>query len=356
MPNLIGNKGEWSEFYTLIKLVVDKEIKGADQNLDPIPGHTYPILKVIISKDHPQETIYDLQEGSSVKITNSDKVLFIDSNDIKPKVRQIFTAIKNTTNSRSFTIPLAEPIYQALNCQRMQGINSDKSDITLLFRDINTQREQETGFSIKSKIGSPATLLNASGATNIVYKILNCDIDHEWERINQIESLGGKLEAINELGGDLSYIKIDNDTFTENLRMIDTVMPEIVGEMVKIYYLTKKTNTIEKIAHILTETNPLKAYSPDYTHKIKNLLKEAALGMQPSKKWNGEDRATGGYIIVKTDGEIVCYNAYLIKDFRDYLFKNTKMETGKRSKHHFGVLYKEGDSILIKLNLQIRFK
>ena len=94
-----------------------------------------------------------------------------------------------------------------------------------------------------------------------------------------------------------------------------------------------------------------------YAHKMKVLLLASALGMMPSKEWSGHYDANGGYLVVKQDGEIVCYHFYNQNDVEDYLFNNTRFERGSRSRHHFGTLYRGADGeVYIKLNLQIRFK
>ncbi|MEG1729646.1 MAG: HpaII family restriction endonuclease, partial [Bacteroidaceae bacterium] len=83
---------------------------------------------------------------------------------------------------------------------------------------------------------------------------------------------------------------------------------------------------------------------------------DAALGMMPSKVWTGEYDAIGGYLIVKEDGEIVCYHLYNRNEFENYLFSNTKFETASSSRHDFGKVFREGEDLLFKLNLQIRFE
>lgn len=77
--------------------------------------------------------------------------------------------------------------------------------------------------------------------------------------------------------------------------------------------------------------------------------------MTPAKAWTGRYNATGGIIIVKEDGELVCYHIYNKNEFEDYLVKNTRFEQASTTRYNFGKLYKEKESILIKLNLQIRF-
>ena len=85
------------------------------------------------------------------------------------------------------------------------------------------------------------------------------------------------------------------------------------------------------------------------------MLTECALGMLPSKPWDGTADATGGYIIVREDGEVLCYHLFNRNEFENYLLLNTKFETASTSRHQFGSIYKENGKYYLKLNLQIRF-
>ena len=89
---------------------------------------------------------------------------------------------------------------------------------------------------------------------------------------------------------------------------------------------------------------------------MKVLLLDSALGMTPAKEWIGRYDANGGYLVVKKDGDIVCYHFYNRNDVEDYLYYNTRFERASRSRYHFGSLYRGEDGVVyIKLNLQIRF-
>ena len=92
-----------------------------------------------------------------------------------------------------------------------------------------------------------------------------------------------------------------------------------------------------------------------YNYKIKRFLTDVALGMMPSKVWSGQYDATGGYLIVKEDGDILCYHIYNRNEFEDYLINNTKLDTASSSRHGFGEIYEENEELYFKLNLQIRF-
>jgi type II restriction enzyme len=44
---LKGNKGEWSEIYTLFKLLGDKQLFAGDADLNKVEEFFYPIIKII---------------------------------------------------------------------------------------------------------------------------------------------------------------------------------------------------------------------------------------------------------------------------------------------------------------------
>jgi len=117
---------------------------------------------------------------------------------------------------------------------------------------------------------------------------------------------------------------------------------------------------IENLTENINKINPLN-YDNQFAHtfydyKVKRFLTDVALGMTPSKVWTGELDATGGYLVVKENGEVLCYHIYNRNEFEDYLFTNTKLETASSTRHEFGKIYKENGQYYFKLNLQIRFK
>ena len=45
---ITGNKGEWSEIYTLFKLIGDQKLIAGDADLKMVENLFYPIIKIII--------------------------------------------------------------------------------------------------------------------------------------------------------------------------------------------------------------------------------------------------------------------------------------------------------------------
>ncbi len=141
--------------------------------------------------------------------------------------------------------------------------------------------------------------------------------------------------------------------------MIDTVMPEIMAEMILLFF-SGHGNSIKDLVDLLETNNPLgfdlELNHPLYEYKVKALLTDIALGMTPAALWKGKYDATGGYIIVKDDGDILCYHIYNRNEFQTYLLDNTRLDTPSTTRYEYAKVYSEGNSQFIKLNLQIRFK
>ncbi len=217
------------------------------------------------------------------------------------------------------------------------------------------------GFSIKSQLGSASTLLNATEATNIRYLVSGMEMtDAEIDAINSIEDHMPRMEALVNNGYELIYSDIEHQIFKNNLLFLDTCMPEFIASCLICDSMPNATSKINEAVEIVANQNPFGFTGSDivafYEHKMKVLLIDAALGMTPAKEWKGRYDANGGYLVVRKDGEIVCYHFYNRNDVEDYLYYNTRFERASRSRHHFGRLYRgEDGNVYIKLNLQIRF-
>ena len=228
-----------------------------------------------------------------------------------------------------------------------------------MVHDDKTGSQSTLGFSIKSQLGSPSTLFNASSATNFVYKlsehILSGD---EKDTFHEFKCFKDKFDYLDDLKTKVSFEKVDNDNLNANLMLVDTQMPIIISNLLENFFRGNASKVTELVS-LCTEENPCDV--PDeskdvfYAYKIKELLTNIALGMMPATRRNGNYEATGGYIIVKDDGDVLCYHIYNRNEFREYLYKNTKFDTPSKSKHHFGTIEESDGGQTLKLNLQIRF-
>lgn len=356
---LTGNKGEWSEIYTLLKILSDRNLYPGDSNLEKIPGLLFPIVKVL--RDETSGSFVFEYDCSIVVIRGEKEEFRIPVSAFKEQAEILLSYIKSASTS-TFEIPQIEAFINSFKCRSLKASSSAKTDIRIIIHDNRTATNQELGFSIKSQLGGASTLLNAGKTTNFIFEITNKELsDIQIEEINTKESnskIMDRLSLLTSYGCILKFHKTESDVFGNNITLIDTALPQILSSIILKFF----TSSLSKISDLVTDctkSNPLRynvgTGQPFYEYKIKRLLTDIALGMMPSVIWTGQLDATGGYLVVKDDGEIICYHIYNRNQFEEYLFHNTKLETASSTRHDFGTIYKKGNNLYIKLNLQIRF-
>lgn len=356
---ITGNKGEWSEIYTLLRLLGDGKVHAGDANLNKLDLY-YPILNILREESKRYEYKPDINKNIVVIDEDGNEYARIPMAKFLAESESLLSAIKET-KQRSFAVPSAECFMAKIGCSKLKAPSKDKADIHIVIHDLRTNMTPMLGFSIKSQLGSASTLLNATEATNIRYRIVGKEMtDDEMRRINDIEDHLPRMKAIIDNGYKLVYSDIEHHTFKNNLLFLDCCMPEFIAQCLIYDSMPNPTSKIKEAVEHVANKNPFGFTGDDvlafYEHKMKVLLIDAALGMTPAKEWKGRYDANGGYLVVRNDGEIVCYHFYNRNDVEDYLYNNTRFERGSRTRHHYGRLYRENDgNVYIKLNLQIRF-
>ena len=356
---ITGNKGEWSEIYTLLKVIADKKLFAGDSNLNKIEKLIFPIIKVL--RDESNGTFEFSYNNDLVIVKNNNEEFRISVNEFKKQAHFLLTKLKKKT-SATFSIPEIESFINSFNSHSLKAKSTIKSDIRIVIHDQRTGTNPELGFSIKSQLGGASTLLNAGKTTNFIYKISNLNLaQNQISEINSIDTrskIKDRIEKLKELKGKLQFENPESSIFENNLVLIDSALPKIISEILLLFFTSNHSKTSDLVSEISVK-NPL-GYNldnnhPFYSYKIKRFLTDIALGMMPSKVWTGELDATGGYLVVKNDGEILCYHIYNRNEFEDYLFTNTKLETASSTRHEFGTVYEQDGQLYFKLNLQIRF-
>ncbi len=352
-----GNKGEWSELYTCINLLSIGKLYAADENSNKINNIFFPIIKIIRNDIKDEEIEFELKDDSYINIFKNKKFLKdIKSEQLKNYSEFLYNEILNGKN-RAFEINGIEDIMNSLELKKIKSSPANKADISIMIHDVNTGYNPICNYSIKSELGSAPTLLNASKATNFVYQIgeLPDKCFHFINSISTKEKIKDRLSAI-LMNTNIAFLCAQNKIFSENLMLIDSRMEEMIGHILLKFYIDG-VKDCKDIIKLLEKENPMGfPRNGFYEYKFKKFLCSIALGMFPSKQWDGIDDANGGYIIVKRNGDCLAYQLYNRNAFEEYLLNNTKLEKGSTSKHDYATLYKQSEKIFINLNLQIRFK
>jgi type II restriction enzyme len=125
--------------------------------------------------------------------------------------------------------------------------------------------------------------------------------------------------------------------------------------MVLDYFSSTGLARLSDVAKRVVSQLPFATNELEVSTKVKKFLSNIALGMVPTRDWDGTTIG-GGCIFVKNDGGLVCFTLYDMDKFDDYLLKNTKFDTASTTRHKFGKLYKSDDGRLcFALNTDIRF-
>lgn len=323
------NRGEWSELYVMLRLMADgvifAEVNGKNCRL-PVERTLYEDLngfKLELIRKKNSVTLYQ----------NGDRIKSIAADNFAGMADTILNGIR-CGKDRSFKIDGAEKILQELGLTTLKSPPNKKADIKLTIHDASPTFDTVSGYSIKSYLGSKPSLFNASkDNTNFRFKVFGVD-DALAERINAIDTPGKIIDRLN-LIERLEFDSVCGEAFASNLRLIDSNMGRILGEMVKLFYVERINGCAELATH-LEEDDPLKIGVPNfYRINIKKFLRAVALGFRPTEKWNGRNEAEGGCIVVKRNAEIVLYPLRNYDDFETYLLNDTKLDTPDSNRHNF---------------------
>ena len=375
------NKGEWSELYTLFKLLSDQNIYPIEKGQDDGQRLRLPILSIMRYIDQDVGVEYRIKEDTNICLNiNNEEKREISKSDFSKWAVHLFKKLSSVKDKKaSFPIPSLDEFRQEACCPKVACVNrniaencKDKSDLYIVIHDTFTGQTPKQGFSIKSEIGYPPTLVNASALTNFHYRLTRPLDKVQVDEINNmvikrknkdVVDIMGRLKKILEYGSRLEFDTIEpngkgENVFLENLMVVDSSMPEILSLLLYYSYTTGERK-IDKLTARLTEENPLgfpmtvnKNY---YEAKVKRLLMDFALGMLPSQPWGATNLASG-VLVVKQSGDIECYHVLYKDTLEDYLYHDLRFETASASRHNFGsITTDESGNQRFTLNLQLRF-
>ena len=358
-----GNKWEWSEVYVLLKILADVKVYAADSELNKFEDVYLPIIKTI-----REETKGEIKEYTAVEIisiyNNGAKVKELPATEFESESINLLNEFNSKDSNGAFSVESTQNFRDKILCYKLFTSAIDKNDIMVKIIDANTVYSPTIGSSMKFKLGSSPTLLNAGKTTNFIYKIVHNhpDLIRETNDIYKVSGgknhidVRGRINKIIEENGTLEYRKMNGQIFEDNLVLIDSNMDRIIAETLLYFYKDGISNCNEMVEK-LEQENPMNYGNVNaYRYKFKKFLTAVALGMKPATVWDGLDEATGGYIVVTKEGNVLAYHIYNRNYFEEYLLSNTKYETASTSRHDFGEVYSENGEDFIKLNLQVRFR
>lgn len=225
-------------------MLADGKLYGVDANLNKKDDIFYDILKIVRNEQvGTLHFVFD-RENKVVNVENEDGELkvTVGINEFKTQADFLYGKIVDTHGTAAFEVLETSEFMNEIFCSKLKAPSADKSDITIKVHDFNTGLNPTLGFSIKSRLGKPSTLLNAGANTNFIFKICGNVDDNQMDYINKMFvetekngiikqdiSVAARMAHIRYSGMTLSFEKMNSLTFQNNLVLIDSDLPKIVG-------------------------------------------------------------------------------------------------------------------------------
>ena len=355
------NRGEWSEIYAIICMLVCPELSVGNSDLEEITNKLYEIKRIQIANPNTSNGIieYCLKNKCDVEVYYDNELdNLISMFELNENKRRIFEAIQNAPiGNGSFEIEGIDNLLVKLTKgNKIKAKSFSKEDLEATVLDKRIGRNESLKYSIKSSLGNPATLLNSSHHTNFLYSIVGLD-EKYIDEINEIEGSTKLLDRINFIishGGKINFEKVVDQNLEYNLRMVDSNMPEYIANVLLDSYLLGTKDLKE----LFLRSNQF--IDRDFAlKKLGDLLAGISFGFFPSVRWNGINSVNGGLVIVKDDGNIMILDlVYYRNEVIKFLIKETKLESPSSTRYNMLFLHKNplDKKIYFTLNLQIRYK
>ena len=368
------NKGEWAEFYVMLKLLGEGRLYTANKLLQKNYQSYLDILKIIRQECESQVLEYIVDEPNALVIVKpQDTSTILVTMPVKifnDYAQMLFDGIKDVEGS---SVPAPDPVCdfakviyvskpKAPAVKALKKQFGGKNDIFIEVRDGQTAIISIMGFSIKSKFGQNPTLFNAGSSSQYLYKLAGCD-DAMMDEFNAITENGGrgwsKCKAyLSNHGISMEFARTQNPIYNDNLFLVRESMAKIMAWCIKDRLIDSPRHfeVMETVERMIV-ANPLgvPAARVYYEKAIKDFLMAGFTGMTAGKEWDGKEQVNGGYIVVMDDGDVICYHSSDRESFRDYLYRNTHFEYVSADKYLWSRIVKIDGEYYLPLNFSVRF-
>jgi hypothetical protein len=351
VTNLSANRGEWSELYAIGYLLKHGGGFAADEYAQLDESNFYKVLQIVDNPSGTSETIYKIHDDEVEIFRSGRSTVRIAKNEISPLLSTFFDDLLFQSTSSAFFLTTGRDFMKLIHKNKLSASSALTSDLHLILEDEETNMATpRKGFSIKSEIGSPATVFNASHSTNLTYRLIGNGEMPSFENSSAVKT---NVKSLTDAGFELRFDRFDSSTFEKSLKNIDSNLPIYLSQLL-LAYTQSTTTSMKSVCEIAFPAKD--SESELKVQKIKRFLSAASMGLKAGTIWSGYPEDFGGMLLVKRTGDVLFYYLYNMKKFEMYLYNHLRFETPSASRHGFGQIYGEKGDYFIKLNLQIRYK
>lgn len=383
------NIGELSEPYAIVYILGQADIPVVDGSLSAIPGAHLRFVEVRRLDKDDAYVSYSINNASGkgpavvYQGPTVNSVGPVSCADFKQAARELLQLLRDSKNASKIAINSPEVVkaLSLLATKRVSAKASDKSDFVATV--VSNGMLQTSGFSIKSQLGGQSTLVNSSRESSYFeYEILRAggmplSDANRTEILDTIRNSAkqgfGFVQELLKNGYELRFTATaPNLNYT--LRLVDSFGPEIVAQLLleEVFRRNrgeKKVPTIAELVDNMAERiwntqdesllflgNNKEELAVSIGYKMRSVLLAFMSGATPGGRWDGRARATGGIIVVKKTGEVVCVQLSTQNAVGDYLMNSCRLEAPGSERHGWGYPY-AGDNgrLFVRMQLQVRF-
>lgn len=205
-----------------------------------------------------------------------------------------------------------------------------------------------------NKVDVSEFVIDSSQNINFVFVLRNMN-DRIMSRFNGMIDVDRRAFLKTHITS-VSFEKIDNIVFRENLILIDSRLPEMVAELL-LYGNAYRISKFPDIVRVLKTFNPLRYQNSDvYEYKHKKFLSNVVIGKLPNENWYGNSFC-GGCIVARIGEIMLVCDSRNEERFETFLFNHSLLcVEANKSMENFASIYKENKEYYMNLNLQIRFQ
>ena len=333
--------GEWSEVYALARLLTG-EVKGAT-----LRG------SVKISSAQVQHSIseapieYRVSKDTISVIKDSSTAQKIERKQVS-EIATLLLADIREKSTRTFMSKSGDALVTALGFKGASAVFRD--DVKVRFD--GAKSIAWSGLSVKSFLGARPTLLNASPATNFVYKLSGSPRALKQVSNLRLLTMRPLFKFFTENSIVLNFVSMDSETFRQSLISFSPKLVELVATLLSQAAFQRR-KPLKEVWIGAKGSGPDGAY--DVAPELLNFLGAVGLGLQPATLWESRRLGFGGFLIVNANGGVELLNEAGMEALGARLFQELRFEWGSRKRHKFGIPYQEGGEVYLKLNLQLRY-
>ena len=354
-----AKKREWSELYTFFTLLKDGKVT-LGNSLGKPSKRFFPI-HCIKREEHDGSRSYFIEDEDVRIVPEEGDEYRIPREDFGTVAMMVLEAMKGHSEEDDIESP--EGVEEFLDAVKIFNLEAQTEDRTDLFIVFYTQGVPPMGFRIYSRVGTMDPLMDGGRTANIKYHLDGIKIPTPAvNKINATEAsenpVARRMMMVEAMGGVLKFDDAADKVFRSNLNLIDLHFPRLLGEMTRMMYLDG-TSRVRDLVDKMKELNPLKIKDEliekhgYYEYKVKQFLMAVALGMRPTKVFDGFTGVVSGFIFVDASGKPLCYSVNDRAVFENFLLNNTRLVHGNVERDHYGYLERENGQWYFRLNAKV---